>query len=172
MCITSNAPQFTSTQPSMLTLVTALTTLMFTQAVRATPVASSVTTATNGAPLPKGFPIRTLDLTALTNITRTATQGVHSDTSDVTFNPATLFLCNDLECSTICQQIPLNMALIDECVPTTSFASAGIVQAANSGLPFPVLVGTAQCASVAQLPAVNECFNFGGTVLTNYDILE
>ncbi|KAI1788180.1 hypothetical protein LXA43DRAFT_667247 [Ganoderma leucocontextum] len=155
----------------MLALVAALITLLFTQAARATPLASSVTTTTNGAPLPKGFPVRTLDLATLANITR-ATQGVHSDTSDVTFNPATLFLCNDLSCSTICQQIPLNMALIDECVPTTVFASAGIVQAANSGLPFPVLVGTPECASVAQLPAVNECFNFGGTELTNYDIKE
>ena len=159
----------------MLALVAALTTLLFAQAARATPVGSSVSTTTNGAPLPKGFPVRTLDLAALANITRTLAQGaaaVHSDTSDVTFNPATLFLCNDLACSTACQQIALNMALVDECVPTTTFASAGIVQAANSGLPFPVLVGTPQCASVAQLPAVNECFNFGGTVLTNYDIRE
>ncbi|PIL25376.1 hypothetical protein GSI_13266 [Ganoderma sinense ZZ0214-1] len=150
--------------------VAALTTLLFTQAARATPVASTVTTTTDGAPLPKGFPVRTLDLTTLANITRAL--GVHSDTSDVTFNPATLFLCNDLSCSTVCQQIALNMALVDECVPTTIFASAGIVQAANSGLPFPVLVGTPECASVAQIPTVNECFNFGGTELSNYDILE
>ena len=155
----------------MLALVAALTILPFAQVAQATPIESSVTT--NGAPLPKGFPVRTLDLTTLANITRTLTQGaIHGDTSDVTFNPATLFLCNDLSCSTVCQQILLSTALIDECVPTTTFASAGIVQAANSGLPFPVLVGTPECASVAQLPAVNECFNFGGTVLTNYDILE
>ncbi|KAM5544329.1 hypothetical protein V8D89_001989 [Ganoderma adspersum] len=154
----------------MLALIAALTILLFAQGAQATPVASSVATTTNGAPLLKGFPVRTVDLTALANITRALS--VHSDTSDATFNPATLFLCNDLSCSTICQQIPLSMALIDECVPTTLFASAGIVQAANSGLPFPVLVGTPECASVAQLPAVNECFNFGGTELSNYDILE
>ena len=152
----------------MFALVASLTVLLFAHGGQATPLASSVTTTTNGAPLPKGFPVRTLDLTTFANITR----ALRSDTSDVTFNPATLFLCNDLSCSTVCQQILLSTALIDECVPTTTFASAGIVQAANSGLPFPVLVGTPECASVAQLPAVNECFNFGGTVLTNYDILE
>ena len=142
-----------------------------------------------------GFPIRTLDIIRNgTTGTHGGTTGTHdgtirgrgttgthdgtTGTHDGTIhgrahaaNPATLLLCPNTNCAS-CSGFALSSFPLDECFLTNVDAlSVAISQPGGGGLPFEVTVGTPECASLAQIPTVNECFNVNGGPFTNFALL-
>ncbi|KAI0629112.1 hypothetical protein C8Q77DRAFT_305791 [Trametes polyzona] len=75
--------------------------------------------------------------------------------------PATLLLCNTVNCIS-CFQFDLSTIPHNSCLQAGfSYLSMAINQPNNAGLDFGVFGGPAGCASFAQIPTVNECFNSG-----------
>ena len=96
---------------------------------------------------------------------------LNGDTAQQTF-PATLLLCPGTGCAS-CFGFDLSTFPFDECFATSfSFESVAISQPSNEGLPFGVLVGPPGCASFAQIPTVNECFNVNGGPFTDFALIE
>ena len=160
------------------------------QIALATPVTSLTKPTELDVTLAQGFPIRTLDIIrdAITGnvhdgtIGARDTTGTHDGTTgayDGTIldraaaaNPAILLLCPTTNCAT-CSGFNLSTFPTNECFLTNVQAvSVGISQPGGGGLPFTVAVGTAQCATLAAIPAVNECFNINGGPFTNFALLE
>ncbi|RPD53656.1 hypothetical protein L227DRAFT_481056, partial [Lentinus tigrinus ALCF2SS1-6] len=119
------------------------------------------------------FPVHELgsaSVAAHSNSTLASASGVHSDAADAIF-PATLLLCPSFNCAS-CFSFDLSTLPIDQCLIdlSSSFESVAISQPSNEGLPFAVLVGPPGCASFAQIPLVNECFNVNGGPFTDFAI--
>ena len=89
---------------------------------------------------------------------------------------ATLLLCEQRACGS-CLAFDLLSAPHDVCLAPSvprdfRFSSVAISQPSNEGLPFGVLVGPPGCASFAQIPTVNECFNVNGGPFTDFALIE
>ncbi|KAM5544327.1 hypothetical protein V8D89_001987 [Ganoderma adspersum] len=139
------------------------------QVAHTTPTTSPTKPTKTDVTIAAGFPIRTLD------IIRNGTTGTHDSTitsRSAAANPATLLLCPSTNCAT-CSGFDLSSFPVDECFLTNVAAlSVAISQPAGGGLPFAVAVGTPECASLAQIPTVNECFNVNGGPFTNFALLD
>ncbi|KAI0629110.1 hypothetical protein C8Q77DRAFT_305620 [Trametes polyzona] len=132
-------------------------TALLAPAVHANPIASIPPLSAAAA----HFPISQLNITEARHSGTSPRGGIAVDTTQATF-PANLLLCPSVNCLS-CFSINLANQPLDECFAAPgTFITAAISQPSNQGLPFGVLVGTSGCASVAQLPAVNECFNLNG----------
>ncbi|KAH9926270.1 uncharacterized protein BXZ73DRAFT_90946 [Epithele typhae] len=92
-----------------------------------------------------------------------------ADAAEATF-PATLLLCPGVNCAS-CFGFDLSTLPVDVCLTTSSFNSVAISQPSNEGLPFGVLVGPPGCASFAQIPTVNQCFNVNGGPFVDFAII-
>ncbi|KAM5544310.1 hypothetical protein V8D89_001970 [Ganoderma adspersum] len=173
----------------MFVALAALVLAAVSQIVHATPTTSPTKPTKLDVTIAAGFPIRTLDIIRNgTTGTHDGTTGTHDGTIRVrgttgthdgtihgrtaAANPATLLLCPNTNCAS-CSGFALSSFPLDECFLTNVEAlSVAISQPAGGGLPFAVTVGTPECATLAQIPTVNECFNVNGGPFTNFALLE
>ncbi|RPD58775.1 hypothetical protein L226DRAFT_576905 [Lentinus tigrinus ALCF2SS1-7] len=73
--------------------------------------------------------------------------------------PASLFFCRSTGCGS-CTGYDLSIQPHDVCLtPGFNFVSMFISQPSNEGLPFAIYTGPSGCASFAQVPVVNTCYN-------------
>ncbi len=159
----------------MFVALAALVLAAISQIAHSTPTTSPTKPTKFDVTIAAGFPIRTLDIIRNgTTGTHDGTTGTHDGTirgRSAAANPATLLLCPGANCAT-CSGFDLSSFPEDECFLTNVAAlSVAISQPAGGGLPFTVAVGTAQCATLAAVPAVNECFNVNGGPFTNFALL-
>ena len=162
----------------MFFTIAAAALVAFFQVAQATPLTSLTTTVkpvSNAVTIGAHFPVHELRIdsavdTVQAKVTHPSASGLHRDTADSTF-PATLLLCPSTNCAS-CFSFDLSTLPVDECLSTSAFFSVAISQPSNEGLPFGVLVGPPGCASFAQIPVVNECFNVNGGPFTDFAILE
>ncbi|PIL25373.1 hypothetical protein GSI_13263 [Ganoderma sinense ZZ0214-1] len=167
----------------MFVALAALVLAAVSQIAHASPTTFHTSPTSLDVTIAAGFPIRTLDIIRDgTTGTHDGTTGTHDGTTgthDGTIrgrspaaNPATLLLCPSTNCAT-CSGFNLSSFPVDECFLTNVEAlSVAISQPGGGGLPFEVTVGTAGCATLAEIPAVNECFNINGGPFTNFALLE
>ncbi|CDO68195.1 hypothetical protein BN946_scf184938.g47 [Trametes cinnabarina] len=141
----------------------AVAAVAFGQAVFASPLTPETTD------IAAKFPVFDLDkVQAHPNITLTQ-GGIHIDAAQAEF-PATLLLCTTTSCIS-CFGFDLSTLPTNECIASgINFQSAAISQPSNEGLPFGVFVGPGGCASFAQLPAVNTCYNVNPAPFSDYAI--
>lgn len=149
----------------MFFALTAVVAALFAQAALANPIAPAARPIGADRVDPSiatDFPV--VDITSVApkpNITVGA-NGVHTDVAQADF-PASLLLFSGFSCSGTVDSINLASVPFDQCFfAPILFNSAAVSQPSNSGLDFAVLVGPDGCASFAQLPAVNTCFNLNG----------
>ncbi|KAI1788163.1 hypothetical protein LXA43DRAFT_1026497 [Ganoderma leucocontextum] len=151
----------------MFVALAAIVLAAVSQIAHTMPTTSPTKPTTSDVTIAAGFPIRTLD------IIRNGTTGTHGIIRGraAAANPATLLLCPTTNCAT-CSGFNLSSFAEDECFLTNVAAlSVAISQPAGGGLPFEVAVGTAGCATLAEIPAINECFNVNGGPFTNFALL-
>ena len=165
----------------MFFTIAAAALVAFFQVAQATPLTSLTTTVkpvSNAVTIGAHFPVHELRIgdsaidSVQAKVTHPSASGLHSDTADATF-PATLLLCPSTNCAS-CFSFDLSTLPVDECLfdSSSSFESVAISQPSNEGLPFAVLVGPTGCASFAQIPTVNECFNINGGPFADFAVVE
>ena len=176
-------PTPTSPIVSMFVALAALVLAAISQVALTTPTTSPTKPTKFDVTIAAGFPIGTLDIIRNgttgthdgTTGTRDGTTGTHDGTirgRAPAANPATLLLCPTTGCAT-CSGFNLSTFAVDECFLTNVEAvSVAISQPGGGGLPFAVAVGTPECATLAEIPAVNECFNINGGPFTNFALIE
>lgn len=165
----------TQTQPPLTSIDTmrffpAILAVALGHVVNATPVIVA-TESTGVTTLAASFPVS--ELTAESGVhsnTTLAGRALHGLAARQEF-PANLLLCPASNCAS-CLSFTTQGQAENICFnPGFVFNSAAISQPSNQGLPFAVLVGTPGCASLVQLPAVNECFNLNGATFDTFAFL-
>lgn len=141
---------------AVVTIVAAI----FSATAIASPAARSATVTPNFPVSEKTISLS--DTTAHPGISKAAEKFSLEDRSRLEARqefPADLLLCTTANCAS-CFEVDLSTFPFDVCETSSiSFVSVAISQPSNAGLPFAVLVGPPGCASFAQIPAVNTCFN-------------
>ncbi|KAJ8489997.1 hypothetical protein ONZ51_g2603 [Trametes cubensis] len=119
---------------------------------------------------PTSFPIATLDISAISNITRVA-GGPHSDATLSPQIAAYLYLYEGSNCSGTYSYTNLGGMQANECTQNNPFVSVIIQQIAPSPTPYEVVVGPRQCPEVIALPSVGVCYNLSGALFEAYAVI-
>ncbi|KAI0793664.1 hypothetical protein C8Q74DRAFT_1215207 [Fomes fomentarius] len=130
----------------------ALTTLaltLFTQAAHASPLTTADTTSIAGS-----LPVSDTVLVPVAANFTSAANDVHPDAGVSSI----LVTCTGAGCSGTCYNTPLPL-MFETCLGVPAFNSVAVTQQFNEALPYGVFVGPPGCASFAQIPVINTCFN-------------
>ncbi|KAI0699610.1 hypothetical protein C8T65DRAFT_298927 [Cerioporus squamosus] len=144
--------------------------------VEATPVAASGTAVTpfvdgvNAAASVPVLPGLALGSVATHGNVTVGKDGVHSDSVNAVY-PASIFLCRSTNCGS-CTGYDLSIQPHSTCLTGGfNFVSVFINQPSNQGLPFAVYTGPAGCASFAQVPVVNTCYNANNYIGWDFELI-
>ncbi|KAI0666829.1 hypothetical protein C8Q78DRAFT_424350 [Trametes maxima] len=131
---------------------------VFIQVVGATPL---ITTSS--------FPVATLNLSEThQNTTLGHHDSVHPNNTNAANPHPILVVCGTQNCASSCTQFDLAVIPVDICLPASQFFSVAVTETGDPGFPFQAAVGTENCASIVNIPAVNTCFNVNGGVFNSF----
>lgn len=163
----------TQTQPPLASIDTmryffAILSVALAHVASATPIVAPE--AAGVTALAASFPVSELSIESGVHSNTTLAGHVHGLVARQEF-PANLLLCPTLNCAS-CLSFTTQGQAENTCFnPGFSFVSTAISQPSGQGLPFAVLVGTPGCASLAQIPQVNTCFNLNGGTFDTFAFL-
>ncbi|KAI0793693.1 hypothetical protein C8Q74DRAFT_1435957 [Fomes fomentarius] len=83
--------------------------------------------------------------------------------------PSILLTCAGVGCTGSCSRTPLPTTF-EVCLGEVAFSSVAVTQQFNEALPYGVFVGPPGCASFAQIPTINTCFNLNGGPFTDFEL--
>ncbi len=72
-------------------------------------------------------------------------------------------------CTGSCSRTPLPTTF-EVWLGEVAFSSVVVTQQFNEALPYGVFVGPPGCASFAQIPTINTCFNLNGGPFTDFEL--
>ncbi|KAI0793657.1 hypothetical protein C8Q74DRAFT_1215204 [Fomes fomentarius] len=140
--------------------LTTLALVLFTQVAHASPLAAADTTSIAGS-----LPVSDIVLVPVpVNFTSVA-NNVHPDGTVL----STLLTCAGTGCTGNCLNIPLP-SMFETCLGVPAFSSVAVVQQFNEVPTYGIFVGPPGCASFAQIPVINTCFNVNNGPFTDFEL--
>ncbi|RPD58786.1 hypothetical protein L227DRAFT_601772 [Lentinus tigrinus ALCF2SS1-6] len=140
--------------------------------VQATPVApaTSVTPFVDFVSADSSIPVLDLHKDSV-SAHPNATLGTGKSSGADQIYPASLFFCRSTGCGS-CTGFDASIQPHQVCLtPGFNFVSMFISQPSNEGLPFAFYTGPVGCASFAQVPVVNTCYNAVNYVGWDFELI-